>query len=76
VFRDYKVKLGDFGISIKLPDVYEPGDTIKLLGLTRDYCMPEIVKAFNQNEAVTYEQLFNNDRYALYQTFLKIKHQF
>jgi hypothetical protein len=76
VFRDYKVKLGDFGISIKISDDYKPSDSTKLLGLTRDYCMPEIVKAFNQNEAVTYEQLFNNDRYALYQTFLKIKLQF
>ena len=33
LFRDYKVKLGDFGVSLKLPDS-NPESVTQLVGLT------------------------------------------
>ena len=42
IFRDFKVKLGDFGISIKIP-TNEPYDTkVSLKGYTDGYCKNSI----------------------------------
>ena len=45
IFRNYKVKLGDMGISVKIPDAPEDDEeemTIKIKGVTRLYSLPEI----------------------------------
>jgi serine/threonine protein kinase len=37
VFRDYKVKLGDFGVSMKLPDDTKEDTEFILKGLTKQF---------------------------------------
>ena len=40
LFRDYKVKLGDMGVSMKLADNLKDTDEVYLKGLTKDYSLP------------------------------------
>jgi len=72
LFRDMKVKLGDFGVSIKIPTNAKPEDTFNLLGLTYQYSKPEIGEKFNNEEAVTLKELFENDYYCLWKSFDRI----
>ena len=46
IFRDYKVKLGDFGVSLKLPNNSNFDDKFYLKGLTFDYSMDHLIEKF------------------------------
>ena len=50
VFRDLTVKLGDFGISIKLPDNTKDDDLFDLRGMTYYYTDPDIRHRSENNE--------------------------
>lgn len=76
VFRDYKVKLGDFGVSIKFPDTMNKDYEIFLKGLTREYALPAIQEKFDNGLSVTVKDLSLNDNYVLWVTFKKIEDMF
>ena len=42
VFRDYSVKLGDFGISIKLSEDPNYAKKYRIKGITKYYSKPEV----------------------------------
>ena len=44
IFSDYKVKLGDFGISVKIPD---GSSEVYMKGLTNEYANKEMKKKCN-----------------------------
>jgi serine/threonine protein kinase len=46
IFRNQEVKLGDFGVSMKIPDDGKEGDTFDLKGLTKEYSLPELLQLF------------------------------
>lgn len=59
VFRNYKVKLGDFGVSIKIPDDKIKKDSlIRLKGLTTEFCMPSLIEKYYNHEDATVEELY------------------
>jgi serine/threonine protein kinase len=72
VFRDYKVKLGDFGVSIKLPDDIKDTTEVNLKGLTEKFCTPYLKKCFYDESPVYKKDLWENDSFSLYRTFLII----
>jgi len=69
IFRDYSVKLGDFGISIKLKHNDDPDEEhYELRGLTKGYTIQSIAengteKNYSKND------LLMNDYYAIFKTF-------
>lgn len=54
VFRDQKVKIGDFGISLLMNS---DEDSYYLKGLTHGYCIEEINVKFDKCEPVSREML-------------------
>lgn len=65
------MKVGDFSLSLSL----NPSQN-KLKGVKREYCLPDINKAFNENKNISKEELFKNDVFALYTTFNLIYEKF
>jgi serine/threonine protein kinase len=51
IFKDFKVKLGDFGCSLKLNN--DDSSTYFISGLTKFYSSKETLKAYNENEPLT-----------------------
>ena len=49
VFRDQKVKIGDFGISMKLP-INASNKSFMIKGATKGYCTDDVFNSF-QNES-------------------------
>ena len=47
VFKDYKIKIGDFGCSIKFPKNSKDDTTFYLSGLTKFYSLPEMSKVYD-----------------------------
>eukprot|EP00347_Sterkiella_histriomuscorum_P017203 403350281 len=63
IFKDYMVKLGDFGISIK-KDPYRQ-DSYQLRGVTEHYCTRETIFAFNNSKNFRFEELMELDKISL-----------
>jgi serine/threonine protein kinase len=63
VFRDYAIKLGDFGISIKMKDKVKAGesDEYTLKGMTLGYTTPLIESYFKESSKVERKDLIKND---------------
>jgi serine/threonine protein kinase len=59
IFKDYQVKLGDFGCSLKLTN--DDNSEYYISGLTNFYSSAKALKAFNNNEALNKQELFTND---------------
>lgn len=72
VFRNYKVKLGDFGVSIKLPDNVKEDTEIYMKGLTKEYSIPELYDKMADEEPVTKRDLWLNDNHSMWKTFDKL----
>ena len=53
IFKDYKVKIGDFGVSMKFSKDSTDETTAYLSGLTKAYSLPEMFRAFENGEEVT-----------------------
>ena len=64
VFRDYKVKLGDFGLSIKTQ--LDDQLSYDLVGFTPRYLPSETKKRVDEKNRLSREELWRNDRYALW----------
>mmetsp|Transcript_24308 Transcript_24308/g.18489 ORF Transcript_24308/g.18489 Transcript_24308/m.18489 type:complete len:158 (-) Transcript_24308:2362-2835(-) len=76
VFRDYSVKLGDFGISLKLDENEDPSEEVyDIKGVTPGYSLPQIEESLRTGSGDTFSQhkLFKNDYYSLTKTFSNIK---
>eukprot|EP00347_Sterkiella_histriomuscorum_P008087 403346420 len=73
VFRDQRLKLGDFGISIKLDSNPKDLDSKKyqLRGMTKGFCDEWMFNEFRQQKQLSRRQLFECDRQALIKTFEK-----
>ena len=76
VFRDFKVKLGDLGVSVKIPENDSDQNEIYLKGMTNEYSLEEVKDAFADNAPVPKQLLWDNDNYSLWKTFDKIFNQF
>ncbi len=79
IFRDFSIKLGGFGGSIKLkksPDSDGTPDSYDLKGYTPGYTTPLIESSFKDNTKVERKDLLTNDFYALYKTFHNVYQQF
>ena len=46
VFRNLKVKLGDLGVSVKIPEVISDQTEIYLKGMTKEYSLEEVLSNF------------------------------
>mmetsp|Transcript_27253 Transcript_27253/g.26299 ORF Transcript_27253/g.26299 Transcript_27253/m.26299 type:complete len:80 (+) Transcript_27253:362-601(+) len=58
VFRDYLLKLGDFGVSIRLDPEADPEDEIyQLKGLTQGYTTEKILNAMVTEGYVSHNDL-------------------
>jgi serine/threonine protein kinase len=58
VFRDYSVKIGDFGVSMKIPNsspMDEPLYDVK--GLTLDFSKRSIIQKYMDSEKVSFREL-------------------
>jgi len=78
VMSNYKVKLGDFGVSLYLKS---RSDSLSLQGVTPQYLLPEIRRDFMScsshpgllnsfyHKTYSVDTLIANDIYALYKTF-------
>jgi serine/threonine protein kinase len=42
LFKDYRIKLGDLGVSMKIPDDFTPDSKIYLKGLTPKYSLESL----------------------------------
>lgn len=73
VFSDMRVKLGDFGASIKFKNNV---DQYLLRAITYDYSDPKICEKYDSREMVTKDELLKNDYYCLWKTFDKILNLF
>ncbi len=72
VFRDYSVKIGDFGISIKLDEEASIEDEIyELKGVTMGYCKQNFADALSNGtgECFSKAQLFENDYFGFIKSF-------
>ena len=67
VFKDFRVKVGDLGVSIKMWDAL----TYQLKGITQGYVSDEILDAFKKRTFLNRDQLFESDRHAIIRTFEK-----
>lgn len=45
IFKDYRVKIGDFGVSIKIPSDQNEQNSLYIRGLTPKYCSQDIIIA-------------------------------
>lgn len=61
LFKDYRVKLGDFGVSMKIADNATPDTEVFMKGLTHKYTMPELEIKYMKDQAITVKELFTND---------------
>jgi serine/threonine protein kinase len=61
LFKDYKIKLGDLGISLKIPASINEETTLYLKGLTVLYSLPEMSKLYYDDKPVTVKELMLND---------------
>ena len=69
LFKDYRIKLGDLGVSMKLPDNSTAETTMYLKGLTPTYAMKEVEAKYSSDAPLTIQELFTNDAYSLWKTF-------
>lgn len=70
VFRNMAIKLGDFGISMKLPDGFKLEDTISnLKGFTNGYSNETFTHACDNGGEITIRDLILNEYYSLFKTF-------
>eukprot|EP00347_Sterkiella_histriomuscorum_P020104 403339088 len=69
IFKDYMVKIGDFGISIKR-DPYRQ-DSYQLRGITEYYCTIETIFAFSNSQNFTFDGLMKLDKDSLMLTIFK-----
>jgi hypothetical protein len=79
IFRDYQVKIGDFGVSIKmkeLPLKEGESDEYDIKGLTPGYITEMIESYFKEGNPMERKDLIKNDYYALFKTFDNIYQQF
>lgn len=76
IFRDYGVKLGDFGISIKLNEKETADEAHCLKGMTPGYTFETFANSILNDDPVSRVHLLKNDYYALYQTFFQIYQSF
>lgn len=74
VFRDYSIKLGDFGVSVTMNNSEEE---FNLKGMSKGYVTPVVQLAFNDNSyKVTRKDLILNDYFALYVTYIRMFNAF
>ena len=79
IFRDYQVKIGDFGVSIKmkeLPLKEDESDEYDIKGLTPGYITNMIESYFKEECPMERKDLIKNDYYALFKTFDNVYQQF
>ena len=79
VFRDYQVKIGDFGVSIKMKDLplkEDEADEYEIKGLTPGYITDIIESYFKSESPMLRKDLIKNDYYALFKTFDNVYQQF
>ncbi len=72
IFRDMSVKIGDFGVSIKMKELpVKEGETdeYEIKGLTPGYITDQIQSYFNEDLPMERKDLIKNDYYALFKTF-------
>jgi hypothetical protein len=72
IFRDYQIKIGDFGVSIKmkeLPLKEGESDEYEIKGLTPGYITDMIESYFKDESPMDRRGLIINDYYALFKTF-------
>ena len=75
ISRDYSVKIGDFGISIKLDPKEDPNEEVyELKGVTAGYAMKSFEDSIRNGEDLTLSKnkLLKNDYFALFATFTKV----
>ena len=65
IFRDMSVKFGDFGVSLKIPDKADYSYTQQLVGITKMYSSKSAVDKYEAGEALSFEEMVNNDYYCL-----------
>lgn len=53
IFKDYKVKIGDFGCCIKFSDDSKDDTITYLRGVTPSYSSKEMYKAYESGDEVT-----------------------
>jgi serine/threonine protein kinase len=53
IFKDYKVKIGDFGVSIKMPADSTDESTFNISGLTPFYSAKDINKLYQESVPLT-----------------------
>jgi len=58
VFKDFRVKVGDLGVSIRLENDKQYG----LKGVTKGFVTDEVIEAFKKGAKLSREQLFQIDR--------------
>lgn len=66
IFRDYRVKIGDFGVTMKLNDNSSWDSLHTIKGLTNGYSHPDIVQKFLNSEQISKREMWENDTYSLY----------
>lgn len=69
VFRDLRVKLGDLGVSIKLPGDATDTTVTYLKGLTTEYSIKELSSKLLSGDEVTMKELWENDSHSMWKTF-------
>jgi hypothetical protein len=79
IFRDFSVKIGDFGVSIKMKDLplkEGESDEYEIKGLTPGYITDLIQTYFKDESKMERKDLIMNDYYALFKTFDNLYEQF
>jgi hypothetical protein len=79
IFRDYQVKIGDFGVSIKMKDLpiqEDESDEYEIKGLTPGYITDMIESYFKSESLIERKDLIINDYYALFKSFDNVYQQF
>jgi hypothetical protein len=77
--RDYQVKIGDFGVSIKmkeLPLKEGESDEYEIKGLTPGYITDMIESYFGSGSSMLRKDLIKKGYYALFKTFDNVYQQF
>ena len=71
VFRDQRVKLGDLGISVKLNEDDIEGNEPMYYGkgMTEGYVTQHYEQAYKDEDAISKNDLYDCDKYALIKTF-------
>ena len=66
IFKDYNVKIGDFGCSIKFSNTSTDDTKAYLRGVTEGYSSKEICALYREDLEVSKKKLFENDCYCLF----------